>query len=300
MKKYIDQAKASVQAAKTNLTEKLESSISMVREKVNGLPIIMSLEKDSKSVSSYDEKHYFVIPYKISDTGFALHTMRSLPGNTSEINNLPKRRVFHFANEQAQFELEYHLKEVTREHALTAQGEKVSALEDLANTIDALDKKLTYGMLLVGGIAAIFNPLVGVGIAAKAVMPSVSGLLTKYGLRPVGEKMTKAQLANEVKAAEKHIDQQFKEGDTLKVINPILQELNLALNTTAQEHDPLVDPNLADGNIPELSNERWRELTETALFHIYKEVVDDERQHAQANLGPEDIRWLNTMFKHRT
>ena len=36
---------------------------------------------------------------------------------------------------------------------------KLSTLEALANDIDSLDKKLTYGMLLVGGVEVIFNPL---------------------------------------------------------------------------------------------------------------------------------------------
>lgn len=93
-------------------------------------------------------------------------------------------------------------------------------------------------MLLIGGVAAIFNPLIGVGIAAKAVLPSISSSLVKYGLKPLGEPATKAQIEKQAKEAEFHVLQQFSESNALKVINPILSELEFTLRTTDKEHDP--------------------------------------------------------------
>jgi len=151
-------------------------------------------------------------------------------------------------------------------------------------------------MLLVGGIAAIANPLLGAGIAAKALLPGATSLLSKYGIRPAGEKLSKSQLEKKIQQAKDSVQNDFESASTIQVVNPILQELELALKTTEKEHDPIIDFNLASGSIDALDGERWRELTETALYHIYAEVVETPEKHKNACLGPEDIRWLNLIF----
>lgn len=295
MKDLIGKGKTFITSVGDKFTETLDSGFSNIKQIVNGLPVFVSLEKSSKFKVEYDEKHYFVIPFKLAESGFSLHTMRCLPESALEINDLPKRRIFHFPNSYYEAALREYMLKTARDMAIQT-NKHPSSLERLADDIDALDKKLTYGMLLVGGVAAIFNPLLGAGIAAKALMPGVAGLMNQYGLRPVGEKISQYQLEKEVKLAEERVARQFSEANTLKVINPILQELEFALRTSETEHDPLIDPNLANGSIPELDSERWRSLTETAIYHVYKDVYADPAQHKPACLGPEDIRWLRTMF----
>tara|TARA_R110000737_G_C14623611_1_gene494123 strand:- start:1512 stop:2420 length:909 start_codon:yes stop_codon:yes gene_type:complete len=295
MQNFLKKGMDVVRSVADKATEELSSSYSIVKEKVNGLPIFVSAENSDKYDDiQYDEKHYFVIPYELSEYKFALHTMRCLPNAVPEINNLPKRRVFHFPNEHSEEMLKGYMRQ-SAEEMVRGNG-NLNSLEALANQIDSLDNKLTYGMLLVGGLAAIVNPLLGVGIAAKALLPSVSGLLNKYGLRPTGERLAKHQLEKSIKEAEEHIAKEFEAANTLQVINPILQELELLLRTTESQHDPLTGPNLADGSIPELDGERWRELTEVAICHVYKEAYETPSIHKQACLGPEDLRWLKIMF----
>lgn len=297
MKRYLQKGINTVSPLLNKALEEISSSVLSFKDVVDGLPVFVSLEKSDKYQNiEYDEKHYFVIPYEISEYKFALHTMRCLPGNVPEINNLSKRRVFHFANEYAESGLKHYMLESAKEVVQEKYKDKPSTLESLANDIDALDTKLTYGMLLVGAAAAVVNPVVGAGIAAKALLPGAAEILTKYGLRPAGEKVSKIQLEKEVRQAEDNITKQFESSDTLRVVNPILQELELALRTNESEHDPLVDPNLANGSIPELSHERWRELTEIAIYHVYRDIYKDTSRHKEAKLGPEDIRWLKLIF----
>lgn len=297
MKRYIQKGIDTVSPLLDKTVEEISSNISTFKEMVDGLPVFISLEiSDKYSNEEYDEKHYFVIPYEVSEYKFALHTMRCLPNAVPEVNKLPKRRVFHFANEHAEIALKNYMLESAKEIVHEKHKENPNSLESLANDIDNLDNKLTYGMLLVGGIAAVFNPLVGAGIAAKALLPGAAGILTKYGLRPTGEKLSKIQLEKNVRKAEESVAKQFAGSDTLRVVNPILQELEFALRTDESEHDPLTDPNLANGSIPEITHERWRELTEVAVCHVYKDVYEDASQHQKAKLGPEDLRWLKTMF----
>ncbi|MCL6414070.1 hypothetical protein MIB92_00270 [Aestuariirhabdus sp. Z084] len=277
--------------------EGITSNISTIKKMVDGLPIFISLETSEKySIEEYDEKHYFVIPYELSDYKFALHTTRCLPTGVPEINDLPKRRIFHFANEHAELALKSYMLKSVNEDIHDKHKENPNTLESLANDIDALDKKLTYGMLLVGGVTAIFNPLIGAGIAVKALLPGAASFVNKYGVRPAGEKLSKIQLEKDVRKAEEGVAKQFEDSDTLRVVNPILQELEFSLRTSESEHDPLTDPNLANGSIPEITHERWRELTEVAICHVYKEVYEDSSQHKKAKLGPEDLRWLKIMF----
>ena len=298
MKDLFEKSLDLVNSAKNTISNEINASLSLVTEMVNKLPVLISSERtDAFSKVLYDEKHYFVIPYRLSEIGMALHTMRCLPTSVPELNDLPKRRIFHFVKEIDEVSIRNHLINEAKDFATNTSQEKVSSLESLANDIDSLDKKLTYGMLCIGGLAAVINPLAGAGIAAKALLPGVGGLISKYTLRPLGEKMTESQLKKEIKVAEDKVVKEFEDADTIKVINPILQELELALNTDQSEHDPLLDFNLRQQDIVEIDGQRWRELTMTALSHVYKDVIKDKSKHKQAGLGPEDLRWLNVILK---
>jgi len=297
MKKLFSEGLKSASSFADKAIGEVYQKFSLVKEMVNGIPFFVSAEKTDKyGKELYDERHYFVIPFMMNDAHIALHSMRCLPSGVPEINSLPKRRIFHFPNKHSEALVQKVLLDgakgiVEQDHCLNE-----NTLVSLANDIDALDKKLTYGMLFVGGMAALVNPVVGVGIAAKALTPGVTGLLSKYGLRPVGEKLSKSQLERKIRDAESNVLKEFESASTVQLINPILQELELALNTIESEHDPLIDFDLSKGTINELDGERWRDLTETAIYHVYKDIIDTPNMHAEACLGPEDIRWLKVIF----
>ena len=298
MKEFLKTGIKKVRSAAEKTTEELSSSYSLIVEKVNGLPIFMSVENSGFYADvKFDEKHYFIVPFELSEYKFALHTMRCLPEGVPSVNGLPKRRVFHFPNEHSEIMLKQYMQETVVDIVKEDHSGNVNTLESLANDIDALDKKLTYGMLLIGGIAAITNPVLGVGIAAKALLPGVASLFNKYGLRPTGERFSKYQLDNAIKEAEKKVVKEFESASTLKVINPILRELELTLRTSESEHDPLTDYNLSSGEILELNGIKWRALTEVAICHIYKDLYDDPSKHQSANLGPENLRWLKLLLE---
>ena len=282
-----------------SLKSEFDNTATLIREQVGKLPVLASLERGEKTACQFDEKHYFVIPDFTSDAGFSLHTMRYLPKGVPEINELPKRRIFHFPNEHYEGTLHHYMVEAARDLSYSSHQQEVSTLEKLADDIDALDTKLTYGMLVIGAIAAVFNPLIGAGIAIKAVLPGISSLLVRHGLKPLCEKATRAQLEKRAHEAEQHVLGQFSESTTLKVVNPILHELEFALRTSEAEHDPLHDPNLANASLPELNSEHWRNLTETAICHVYKDILATPALHAKARLGPEDIRWLQVLLAGR-
>ncbi|MDK1286914.1 hypothetical protein [Pseudoalteromonas umbrosa] len=247
-------------------------------------------------IKEYDEKHYFVIPFVQGQYGVALHTIRSLPPCIPEINTLPKRRVFHFANEHAETLLLEILSQQAESLVRTENKDQESQLDKLANDIDAIDTKLTYGMFVVGGLSAIFNPAVGAAIAAKAALPSITGLVNKHGIRPIAEKYSQNTLEKEIQSAQENVLKEFSEGDTIKLVNPMLSRLEKALKTSEQEYDPLIDEAFFGHSLDVLEKEQWVFLTVEALSHVYQEIIDSPRLHSEACLGEEDIRWLTYLF----
>ena len=297
MKKFLEKSIKSLTSVTDKATEELNSRFELVKEMINELPIFISSEKTSTYGNiKYDEKHYFVIPFMLSDSKIILHTMRCLPEGVPEVNDLPKRRVFHFPNQDSEAVVRKVLSENAKDIVEQQHANSSNTLINLANDIDSLDKKLTYGMLTVGGIAALVNPLLGASIAAKALLPGVAGLLSKYGLRPAGEKLNESQIRKKIKEAEENVQNEFKSASTIQVVNPILQELELALRTSESEHDPLIDFDLSMGNIEELDSNRWRELTLTAFRHTYSDLINNPEKHSEACLGPEDIRWFKVIL----
>ena len=81
------------------------------------------------------------------------------------------------------------------------------------------------GVLLLGGLVALANPLAGAAVAMNATLPSVAMILSKYGLKFASETATNLDVAQRIKRAEKDIRQQFKSAETLVLVNPILQHL---------------------------------------------------------------------------
>ena len=77
----------------------------------------------------------------LSDVKIALHSMRRLPKGVPEINGLPKRRIFHFPNENSEALVRELLLDNAREIAKTKHLQSSNTLINLANDIDKLEKK---------------------------------------------------------------------------------------------------------------------------------------------------------------
>ena len=102
MKDLFNKGVSKLQSAADDTISIASEKWALFQETINELPFLASLER-TKNVApiQYDEKHYFVIPYHLSKVGITLHTMRCIPDGVPEINELPKRRVFHFPNAHA-------------------------------------------------------------------------------------------------------------------------------------------------------------------------------------------------------
>ena len=97
-----------------------------------------------------------------------------------------------------------------------------SNLNALLDEIDKIDEAAFKGLLAVGGLVALVNPLAGAAVAAKAALPALGMILGKYGMKVASDAKTNMDIAREIKKAKKDIKKQFSKSGTLKVINPIL------------------------------------------------------------------------------
>ena len=129
MKDFLKKTQEAITSNVESLLSELDARYKLVKDVVAGLPILVSMERGDAVSTRYDEKHYFIIPYHLSETGFILHTMRSLPENALEVNDLPKRRVFHFPNESYEGTLRKYMLRAARNMAYESHSENRSSLE---------------------------------------------------------------------------------------------------------------------------------------------------------------------------
>jgi len=210
---------------------------------------------------------------------------------------LPFLFLFHVPNEHTDALIRELLSKQINDHYKETdpnkQGYKGDSFLSLADEIDKIDTKLTHGILLIGGLVAFVNPLVGVTIAAKALIPGIGGMVSKFGLRNIGKKINRREREKEIKKAKKKVLSEFKGTNTKKVVNPILRELELAISTDESEHDPLMDFDFNAIDFVGKDNARLQELTFSAIANTYRDILENKSLWKEASLGPEDIRWLN-------
>lgn len=238
--------------------------------------------------SDFDTKHYFLIPFKPAEHGYSLYSMRCLPDGVPPVNDLPKRRIFHLPNEHAAGMVEVLLcdqaaKTVNDSSSVSLTGAR---LTDLADSIDQLDQKAFHGALLIGGLVALANPVAGGILAAKAMVPSIGLVLTKYGLKQVSDVLDHRSLQSRIKSAEKEVLAEFHGKATSQIVDPLLAQLDRALHTDESQYDPIVDSD--PEHLPD-------KLTAKAITNTYQQTLTSSRQSKAAGLGPEDIRWLRML-----
>ena len=279
----------------------LSASYSYVSESIGGLWVFGSNEcLASTEEQAFDEKHYFVVPMRSSATDYSLYSMRCLPEGVGPVNDLPKRRVLHVPSEAAVEVLEELLANQARTEAsevAKSDGSMGDRLNNLADQIDRLDHQVFSGILAIGGLVALINPVAGAAIAAKALAPSAAMLLSKFGLRAVGDKLEERSVAKQVRDAEKQVLRQFRATPAVQLVNPVLEALDRALETDETVFDPLLEIDFHELQFGRPDRQRMLHLTFLAVSNVYEETLADPNSWSQRQLGDEDVRWLQMIAK---
>lgn len=277
----------------------LDDGLAFLKASFGAIPIFAGTRPYLESRDFHaDETHYFLIPFRLADDHYAIGTMRVLPEGTGPDNDLPKRRVFHLPNLATRDTIEELLERQIASGKLAA-GEGGSDDDDIAARLDRIaveiDRKsnlVTGGLLVIGGAVAIANPLVGAGIAAKALFPSLGALLSREGLRHLGKRLRKGRETRRIRDAQKAAEREVDRLEPLLHENPLLRLLEEALATTDAEHDPA----LAATRIPaDADSMRVLSLTAEAITHCYRATLDATEDWPRARLHPNDAQWLRSL-----
>ena len=271
------------------------------RTRVNAMfhkvPLISSFKVFvQKEDAGRDETHYFLVPFQLSDEGFAFYSARRLPEGYAATNDLDKVRVFHVAAKGGEQVLEHKVfADLTEVHVDSGESTLAQRLNALGDELDKHAEKITGGMLVIGTTVALINPALGAAIALKALIPGVAGKLSKHGFRYGGDKLEEMQASKGQKAAEKKARKELKRAEVEVVINPLLATLERALKTNEAEFDPLLEFDPTRFEVEGFRGPEMLALTSEAVFSVYEDVLGHHKHEAQAGLGPEDVRWLETL-----
>lgn len=267
---------------------------SFLRSSIGSLPLItgtrvMEISGDVPA----DETHYFLVPLRTAPDGYAVSIQHALPEGYGLANDLPKVRIFHLPSIAARERMEEILinslgKKYRDENAADAHSETADQIERIAAEIDKQSERVTGGLLVIGGVVAIANPLLGVGIAAKALFPSVGSKVTNEALRFVSEKL---RISAKRDAEEKAAQVAATEVGKLKPVvhaNPLLALLENAVSNEAPDFDPSSQPYASD---------RFQAITARAIVQTYADILAMETPPHEARLHGYDIGWLRALSR---
>ena len=270
-----DSLLSGVNGALDKVTGTFDTSIGLLQDTLGGIPFFGSTAtSQAYDHAAYDEKHYFLIPDATSADGYALYMLRCLPSGVPPINDLEKRRILHLPDKSALPMLEHVVIKDARERASSdavSDNFVSNNLDALINEIDKVDSKVFGGVLLLGGLVALANPLAGAAVAMKAAVPSIGMVVSKYGLKVVSETATNMDVSQQIKRAEKDVKKQFKSAQTFALINPVLHHIasktSLDMWMMESEKFEYVCDNLA---FSQQDVRRLTDLTEQAISDVVK------------------------------
>lgn len=299
--KWIDQARELGTSTISQALDALGSGVGYVTSTLSSAMVFGSTEESSSyDHLKVDEKHYFLIPDRRSESGYSLYVMRCLPEGVPPINDLPKKRLFHLPSESAMPTVEDILLKDARTAAEQSPADSTAIsvrINRVADEIDRLDGKLFNGVLLIGGLVALVNPIAGAAVAVNALIPSLGMVLSKHGLKYAGDAINSVEMSRRIKVAEKDVLSQFRGAQTDSLVNPLLTQMDKALETSMMEYEPIVDLDPEGLEFGEQDQKRLVRLTCQAISNTYDEVLKNKRTWKQAQLGPEDIRFLEVIRK---
>lgn len=251
-----------------------DSGIRSVSEVFRGTKIYGALSASSVEHVEYDETHYLLIPLIGAQRKYSIYTKRILPPNTGATNSLPKARVFHVPDVSGRELLEQELIADfvgSRLSSDAGSSEFADALQKLADQIDKETNKISGGLILIGGVVAVVNPLLGVGIAAKGLLPSLGAKASTVGAEYVGNKLRSWNKSSTVSKLQKDA---YKEVRMLKpriYPNPILRSLEAIASNPRTDYDPVVDHR---NWIDQFESLHFYSVTQEAIREIYQELLD--------------------------
>ncbi len=246
-----------------------KSGVSYLQSTVGSLRLFTSTRIDTAAKNpAQDETHYFLIPFP---DGYVLAERRRLPDGVGTVNSLPKVRIFHVHDPAGVTVLEEQLLGkmlASKPVAAGWEGDVAKRLETIGEEIDRQSSLVTGGLVVLGGVVAIANPLLGIGIAAKALLPGLSSKLTTLGLgaaadsmRSIGSSWRERSTRNAVKSEIRRLKPQV-------IVDPVLIFVDELVTLGAN-----ADPTMSElERLPEWWRQHDQRLTMAVLSDMLQQA----------------------------
>ena len=249
-----------------------ETGMKSVNETLNGTRVFGALSASTAEALECDETHYVLVPLLGERHDYAIYSKRILPEGIGPTNSLPKARIFHLPDESGRVIMEQQLiTDLVQDRAGddVSESEFADTLESLAEQIDKETNRISGGLVLMGGVICLVNPLLGVGIAAKALLPSVGTKVAKAGAGYVGGKLRKWNKSSAFSKLQKESTKEVKKLQPVIFTNPIIRSLEAIARDPGTEFDPAFD------------HRNWVDQFEFPHFYIVtREAIDEVyREH---------------------
>ena len=270
-----------------------ESGLRSVSEVFRGTKIFGALAASSGEDVEYDETHYVLVPLLGAQSDYAIYTKRVLPPDTGATNSLPKARIFHVPDETGKELLEQELvASIVRDRSGhdASSSELADMLEKVADQIDSETNKISGGLLLVGGAVALVNPLLGVGIAVKGLLPSIGAKASKAGAEYVGNKLRGWNKSSAISKLQKNASKEVRKLQPRIYSNPIVRSLEAIAANPETDYDPVLDHR---NWIDEFESLHYYTVTSEAIQEVYQDVWE------ALDLGgyqESHIRWVRSFL----
>lgn len=278
----------------------LEGGASFVRSSWGKLPFVSSVEAAPQHDRvERDETHYFLVPTPFATEGYALHCARRIPEGFATANDLPRLRVFHLPGPGADRVLESLVIQATQQKRSPSEDDSessvVARLEWVADEIDRQSTKVTGGLLLIGGVVALANPLIGAGIAAKALLPSIGSILSRGALKTASRKILRWQDDRREKQRTREAEREIQSIPVVSIVNPLLATLERALLTDRAEFDPILEADFDDVAVEGWNQAEVLRLSARSIVDVYDASETDEPIAPGRRLGAEDKEWIEVL-----
>jgi hypothetical protein len=273
-----------------------DSGLRSVNEVFRGTKIFGALSASASEQAETDETHYVLVPLPGAEREYAIYTKRILPPGTGVTNSLPKARIFHVPDESGKALLERKLIDRLAKERLdqnAGSSDLADTLDKVADQIDRQTDKISGGLLLIGGAVALANPLLGIGIVVKGLLPSIGAKATKAGADYFGGKL---RARNRATAESDAKEDAAKEVGKLKpqlYENPVIRSMEAIAANPATDFDPVLDQR---NWIDEFKSLRHYEVTAEAIREVYTEILNTG---GMAGYQDTHIRWIRSFADAR-
>lgn len=259
-----------------------------------GVSVAIGINKDARHV---DRTYYCLVPNLLEPTGFTLHTVRALPVGVA--GAAPKSERIFLVPSAASLDglrAALHKEAVDATTVELGQGDGLTEfLQQTANQIDQTQSTVTKGLLIVGGLVALANPVTGVGLLASSLIPKAGGDALTAGIRTIGGRLKRRIRDRARSRAKTNADDAYAAALPSVRESPLLQRVGAMLDghVDADERD-------ATAVLFENGGELHRNVAAQAIAHVYGPIIENRKKAAECGLSRDTRAWLNRLVVEAT